>query len=129
MTAGRPIRSLHLDPADRPFIVIWEVTRACQLVCAHCRADAVHQRSPLELDTGEGRALLHDIAGLGAPRPIVVLTGRDPLERPDMAEIVAQRTPEGLRKQHSTSVTPPLTPAVLTQLSPAGAQATTLQPA
>jgi len=36
-----PIRSLHQDAGDRPFIVIWEVTRACELACAHCRADAV----------------------------------------------------------------------------------------
>ena len=47
MTAGQPIRSLRHDLNERPYIVIWEVTRACGLVCTHCRADAVHRRSPL----------------------------------------------------------------------------------
>ena len=69
------VRTLHLDPADRPFIVIWEVTRACALACAHCRADAITRRNSLELSTAEGKALLDDLASLGAPRPIVVLTG------------------------------------------------------
>ena len=48
------VRTLHLDPADRPFIVIWEVTRACALACAHCRADAITRRfgatSPILID-------------------------------------------------------------------------------
>lgn len=74
------VRTLTLDPSDRPFIVIWEVTRACALACAHCRADAITRRNSLELSTDEGKALLDDLAGLGAPRPIVVLTGGDPFE-------------------------------------------------
>ena len=74
-----PIRSLHTDVHDRPFIVIWEVTRACALACAHCRADAIARRDPRELTTQQGFALLDDLAAYGAPRPMVVLTGRDPL--------------------------------------------------
>ena len=76
MTAGQPIRSLRHDLNERPYIVVWEVTRACGLVCTHCRADAVDRRSPLELDTDEGRALLDDIAAFGPPRPIVVSCDR-----------------------------------------------------
>jgi hypothetical protein len=37
-----------------PFLVIWEVTRACALACVHCRADAIHRRDPRELTTEEG---------------------------------------------------------------------------
>ena len=40
------IRTLHQDVSLRPFIVIWEVTRACQLACVHCRADAQTRRDP-----------------------------------------------------------------------------------
>ncbi len=126
ITDPNPIRSLHLDAKDRPFIVIWEVTRACALVCAHCRADAVHQRSPLELSTDEGKALLDDLAAYGAPRPIVVLTGGDPFERPDLAELVAHGSALGLSMALSPSVTPRLTREVLEDLRSAGARAVSL---
>lgn len=123
---GRPIRSLHLDTDDRPFIVIWETTRACQLACAHCRADAVLHRDPRELTTADGKALLDDLAAYGAPRPIVVLTGGDPFERPDLAELVAYGHGLGLSMALSPSVTPRLTLDVLTELRAAGAGAVSL---
>jgi radical SAM protein len=117
---------MRLGTEERPYIVIWEVTRACQLVCAHCRADAQHRRSPLELDTDEGRALLDDIAGFGAPRPIVVLTGGDPFTRPDLVDLVAHGTEAGLSMALSPSVTPLLTRETLTDLRAAGAKAVSL---
>ncbi|MBK6856512.1 MAG: TIGR04053 family radical SAM/SPASM domain-containing protein [Microthrixaceae bacterium] len=123
---ARPFRSLHLDVDDRPFIVIWETTRACALVCAHCRADAVHHRDPMELSTDEGKVLLDDLAALGAPRPIVVLTGGDPFERPDLAELVAHGAAAGLSMALSPSVTPRLTREVLIELRDAGARAISL---
>ena len=52
---SRPVRFMRHDASERPFIVIWEVTRACQLVCTHCRADAIRTRNPFELTTDEGR--------------------------------------------------------------------------
>lgn len=120
------VRSLRQDASERPFIVIWEVTRACALVCAHCRADAVHRRSPFELATEEGRALLDGIASFGRPRPIVVLTGGDPVERPDLAALVAHGTASGLSMALAPSVTPRLTPTVLAELRSAGAKAVSL---
>ncbi len=122
----RPVRTLHHDVAERPFIVIWEVTRACQLVCAHCRADAIHRRHPLELTTAEGRRLLDDLATFGVPRPLVVLTGGDPFERPDLVDLVAHGTQAGLSMALSPSVTPRLTRSVLAQLRDAGAKAVSL---
>lgn len=123
---ARPVRTLHHDTADRPFIVIWEVTRACALACRHCRADAIPRRDPRELDTAAGRRLLDDIASFGAPRPLVVLTGGDPFERPDLAELVAHGTAAGLSVSLSPSVTPRLTPAVLGELRDAGAKAVSI---
>ena len=116
MTAARPVRLLHHDAAERPFIVIWEVTRACQLVCTHCRADAIRSRNPFELSTDEGRRLLDDLASFGAPRPLVVLTGGDPFERPDLAELVAHGTKIGLSMSLSPSVTDRLTRPLLVDL-------------
>ena len=122
----RPVRLLHHDTAERPFIVIWEVTRACQLVCTHCRADAIRSRNPLELSTEQGKALLDDLAAFGTPRPLVVLTGGDPFERPDLPELVAHGTALGLSMALSPSVTPKLTREVLVNLHDAGAKAISL---
>ncbi len=126
MTAARPVRLLHHDAAERPFIVIWEVTRACQLVCTHCRADAIRSRNPFELSTDEGQRLLDDLASFGAPRPLVVLTGGDPFERPDLAELVAHGTKIGLSMSLSPSVTDRLTRPLLVDLRDAGAKAVSL---
>ena len=122
----RPVRLLHHDAAERPFIVIWEVTRACQLVCTHCRADAIRTRNPLELSTEQGKTLLGDLASFGTPRPLVVLTGGDPFERFDLPELVAHGTALGLSMALSPSVTPKLTREVLVELHDAGAKAISL---
>lgn len=123
---AHPVRRLHQNVEERPFIVIWEVTRACALVCAHCRADSVHHRHPLELSTADGKRLLDDLASYGAPHPMVVLTGGDPFERPDLAELVAYGTEIGLHMSLSPSVTPRLTREVLTEMRAAGAHAVSL---
>jgi radical SAM protein len=122
----RPVRLMHHDVSERPFIVIWEVTRACQLVCTHCRADAIRTRNPFELTTDEGRRLLDGLASFGKPRPLVVLTGGDPFERPDLPELVAHGTKLGLSMALSPSVTDRLTRDVLVELHDAGAKAISL---
>lgn len=124
--AARSVRTLRRDVEDRPFLVIWEVTRACALVCAHCRADAQHHRDPLELTTGDGRRLLEDLAAYGPPRPMVVLTGGDPFEREDLEELVAHGTALGLHVSLAPSVTPRLTGERLEALRAAGASAVSL---
>src|SRR5262245_41982250 len=72
--------------SDHPFIAIWEVTQACDLVCQHCRACARPERDPAELTTEEGFALLRQFRE--ARVPLVVLTGGDPAKRPDLLELV-----------------------------------------
>ena len=122
----RTVRFMRHAASERPFIVIWEVTRACQLVCTHCRADALRTRNPLELTTEEGKRLLDDLASFGSPRPLVVLTGGDPFERPDLPELVAHGTRIGLSMALSPSVTDRLTRSVLVELHDAGAKAVSL---
>ncbi len=124
--ASRLVRHQRHDVTSRPFIVIWEVTRACQLACLHCRADAIRSRNPLELDTEEGKALLDSVAAFPSPHPIVVLTGGDPFERPDLAELVRYGTSLGLSVSLSPSVTPNLTDERLAELRDAGARAVSL---
>ncbi|MEX2328219.1 MAG: TIGR04053 family radical SAM/SPASM domain-containing protein [Nitriliruptoraceae bacterium] len=120
------IRSVRHDVHDRPFIVIWEVTRACDLVCRHCRADAQRARHPFELTTAEGFRLLDDLASTPRPHPIVVLTGGDPFAREDLRELVAHGTERGLTMALSPSVTPRLTRSALNDLRAAGARAISL---
>jgi radical SAM protein len=120
------VRRLRHDPGAQPFIVIWEVTRACQLACVHCRADAIRHRDPLELSTAEGKNLLADLAAFPPPHPLVVLTGGDPLERADLTELVAYGTGLGLSVAFSPSVTPRLTRDALVELRDAGIKAVSL---
>lgn len=123
---ARAVRTLRHDPNERPFIVIWEVTRACALACAHCRADAIPHRNPLELSTTDGYRLLDQLTEFGSPAPIVVLTGGDPFERPDLPDLVRYGTRAGLHVALSPSVTPKLTEPVLRELRDAGAGAVSL---
>lgn len=119
--AGPPAYSIRvIDFRERPFLVIWEVTRACALACVHCRADAIPRRDPRELSTAEGKRLLDMVAGFGAPAPLVVLTGGDPMWRRDLAELVAHGTGLGLSVALTPSGTAMPTRTRLEELRDAG---------
>lgn len=107
-----------LDFARSPFLVIWETTRACDLACLHCRAEAIPSRNPFELSTAEAKAMMDAVRRFG--RPLFVLTGGDPLKRPDTEELVAYGTKIGLRVAMTPSGTPLMTPDVLRRLQRAG---------
>jgi AdoMet-dependent heme synthase len=109
---------LKIDFNERPFIVIWEVTRACDLACVHCRASAQSWRNPLELSTEEGKRLIDEVAALKAP--VFVLTGGDPLKRPDTFELVEYAATHGVRVSLTPSATPLLTNAAIDQLKCSG---------
>jgi radical SAM protein len=117
------VRRLRLDIDVRPFLVLFELTRACDLACAHCRADSVSGRDPFELSTDEVASVLDDLANLGAPRPRVVFTGGDPLRRPDLLTLVARAARGGLSVAVSPAGTPRANPAALAALRLAGASA------
>ncbi|HEU5419348.1 MAG TPA: TIGR04053 family radical SAM/SPASM domain-containing protein [Streptosporangiaceae bacterium] len=121
-----PIRSYRHDAGARPFIVIWEMTQACPLACAHCRAEARPDRHPGELSTDEARDLMAQVAEFGSPPPLFVLTGGDPFQRPDLLELVRHGTRLGLPVAVSPSGTPTLTAGRLAELRDAGARAISL---
>jgi heme b synthase len=89
----RPKRGL-LD-AGAPRVVAWEVTRSCNLSCAHCRASAAHGPYGGELSTAECLELVAQIAAVG--KPILILTGGEPLLRDDVFAIAAAACDAGLR--------------------------------
>jgi radical SAM protein len=116
--AGADPGSFDFDQA--PFLVIWEVTRACALACLHCRADAMHRRDPRELTTAEGFRLIDQVRAFGARPPLFVLTGGDPMRRPDLAELVRYAADAGLTVALTPSGTAAATPARLKELKEAG---------
>ena len=103
---------------ERPFIVIWEMTQACDLACIHCRASAKPMRHPLELSTAEGQRLIDQVADLKVP--VLVLSGGDPLKRPDIYRLVEYATMRGVRASLTPSATPLLTREALAGLKRAG---------
>jgi len=109
-----------------PLRVYWEVTRACDLACRHCRADAAPRADPDELDHAEGRRLLERIAAFGAPPPKVVLTGGDPLKRADLFDLIAYARGLGLGVSVAPSATPLLTPRAIRDLKAGGVEAISL---
>lgn len=99
-----------LKPRDfdaRPMLVIWEMTQACDLNCVHCRANARPRRHPLELSTAEAFHMIDQIAAMRVP--LFVLTGGDPLKRPDLMAIIQYACRRGVH----TSLTPSVTPLLV----------------
>src|SRR5215831_21423764 len=92
-----------IDFNQAPFLVIWEATRACALACVHCRAEALPRRDPRELTTEEGFRLIDQLVEIG--RPILIVTGGDPLMRRDVEELVRYAVGQGLRVGLSPSAT------------------------
>lgn len=96
------------DYSLRPLLLFWEMTRACPLACRHCRAHAQHTPMPGELTVAESETLLRDVKGFGSPSPIVVMTGGDPLTRPDLFDRLAQAKEQGTRVALAPAVSPAL---------------------
>ena len=124
-SAQKPVSHSPMNPQintidfnERPFIAIWEVTQACDLACVHCRASAQPDRHPRELSTDEGRGLIDQIAAMGVP--VFVLTGGDPLKRPDLFELIGHARKRGVHVSLTPSATPLLTKDVVGRLKDAG---------
>ena len=115
-----PADTIPTDFNVAPFLVVWEVTRACALACVHCRADSIHRRNPCELTTEEGYRLIDQVRAFGSRPPLFVLTGGDPMLRPDLAKLVAYASGIGLTVALTPSGTAAATKARLTELKGAG---------
>ncbi|QSO50214.1 TIGR04053 family radical SAM/SPASM domain-containing protein [Alicyclobacillus curvatus] len=111
-------RDIKRDFNQNPFIVIWEVTRACQLHCLHCRAEAQRHRDERELTTEEGFALIDAVAEMD--HPLLVFTGGDPLERPDLYDFIRYGRSKGLQVSITPSATPKVTAQAIADAKAAG---------
>ncbi len=115
------MHTMHtFDITKKPFIIFWELTRACMLACKHCRAKAQRKRHPDELTTDEVFSTLDQLAEFGQPYPLIVFTGGDPLMRDDIFEIVEHATKKGFRTAIAFSGTKLATKQRLEKLKDAG---------
>lgn len=97
-----PPHLLHFSPDKKP-VVVWNVTRRCNLSCMHCYSDSHNCLYAGELDSEEGRRLLDDLAAFGVPA--VLFSGGEPLLRPDLFDLAAYARQLGLRCVLSTNGT------------------------
>ena len=102
-----------------PLMFYYEVTLACDLVCKHCRASAQETPHPEELTTDRAKALFDQIAGFPR-RPTLVLTGGDPLKRPDLMELIRHAVAAGLHPALTPSATPLATREAFKEVKQAG---------
>jgi radical SAM protein with 4Fe4S-binding SPASM domain len=107
------------DTDRRPFVLVWELTQACELECDHCRADAQPERHPDELTTDEGKALLDRAREFGDGQ-LIVFSGGDPCKRSDLTELVEYGTEIGLTVTLTPSGTSELTAETVEELADAG---------
>src|SRR6056297_1762704 len=91
------------DKKQRRPVVVWNLTKQCNLYCDHCYAAADTECAPGELSTAEGKRLLDDLADYGIP--VVLFSGGEPLVREDLEELIAYATDQGIRAVLSTNGT------------------------
>jgi MoaA/NifB/PqqE/SkfB family radical SAM enzyme len=97
-----PSHLLQFSKDKRP-VVVWNVTRKCNLKCVHCYAQATEEITADELTTDEGKALIDDLAQFGAP--VMLFSGGEPLVRKDLPELAAYAVEKGMRAVISTNGT------------------------
>ncbi len=89
--------------SERRPIVVWNITRACNLKCVHCYNDSGASKADDELSTDEAKAVLDDLSGFGVPS--VLFSGGEPLMRPDLFELIGYAVERGLHAVISTNGT------------------------
>jgi AdoMet-dependent heme synthase len=115
-------RTISRDFSRNPMLVYWEMTQACKLACKHCRAEAMPTANPLELSTTESMTFLNQLVDFGDPLPHLILTGGDPLSRPDIYDLIDYACGLGLEVSITPSATPLLTDDAISELKKHGIQ-------
>ncbi|MNZ64381.1 Antilisterial bacteriocin subtilosin biosynthesis protein AlbA [compost metagenome] len=93
----------HGVSAGKGPVVVWNATRACNLNCRHCYADACPSKDSGELSTQEAMSFIEDLAGFHVP--VLLLSGGEPLMRDDIFELISFASSKGLRPVLSTNGT------------------------
>lgn len=101
--SGRLPSHLLQFSRDKKPVVVWNVTRRCNLRCVHCYSSSKNIEYEGELSTAEGKALITDLASFGCP--VILLSGGEPLIRPDLEELAGFAADKGMRVVISTNGT------------------------
>lgn len=88
---------------DKKPVVVWNITRRCNLKCVHCYAHAKDKLFENELSTEQGKTLIDDLAQFGSP--VMLFSGGEPTIRPDLPELAAYAVEKGMRAVISTNGT------------------------
>ena len=102
LSSSLPSHLLQFSSDKRP-VVVWNVTRQCNLKCVHCYAHAKDESFENELSFEEGKALIDDLAGFGVP--VLLFSGGEPLVRKDLPDLAAYAVEKGMRAVISTNGT------------------------
>ena len=97
-----PSHLLQFSKDKRP-VVVWNVTRRCNLKCVHCYAHAKDKHFDNELSTEQGKELINDLAEFGSP--VMLFSGGEPLVRKDLPQLAAYAVEKGMRAVISTNGT------------------------
>src|SRR3954447_17525517 len=84
-------------------VVVWNATKTCNLECVHCYADAEKTKFNNELTTAEAMAFIDDLASFNVPA--LLMSGGEPLVRPDIIELATYAISKGVRVTFSTNGT------------------------
>lgn len=88
---------------DKKPVVVWNMTRRCNLKCVHCYAHALEEEGKDDISTEQGKALIDDLAAYGAP--VMLFSGGEPLVRKDLVELANHAVSKGMRAVISTNGT------------------------
>ena len=89
--------------ADKKPVVVWNMTRRCNLKCVHCYAQAIDESGKDEIGTEQGKAIIDDLAAFGSP--VMLFSGGEPLVPRDLAELASHAVSRGMRAVISTNGT------------------------
>ncbi len=118
MKSGYRGHPVSFDFNERPFLVIWETTHACDLACIHCRASAEPEAKPGELTHDEALDLIRQVREMNTP--ILIFSGGDPLKRKDLPELIRYAQSLGLRTGAIPAGSPLLTDDRIREFQTAG---------
>jgi len=89
--------------ADKKPVVVWNMTKRCNLKCVHCYAKAVDPDGVDDISTDQAKTMIDDLAAYGAP--VMLFSGGEPLVRQDLVELASHATSKGMRAVISTNGT------------------------
>jgi radical SAM protein with 4Fe4S-binding SPASM domain len=102
-SAHRPGESVPAKASERRPIVVWNITRKCNLQCVHCYNDSGPDRTCNEISTAQAKAVIDDLACFGVPS--ILFSGGEPLMRHDLFELIEYAVGRGVRAVISTNGT------------------------